>query len=94
VEVGAMDEVNRLSIDKGIQNMHRTPARLTAPLMLGLLAVLGVLSAARVSAANVEVGQPAPDFRLPDETGQIRSLADFKGKILILAFYPKDFTGG
>ena len=74
--------------------MLHTPARLTAPLMLGLLAVVGMMPAARVSAATVEVGQPAPDFRLPDETGQIRSLADFKGKTLILAFYPKDFTGG
>ena len=74
--------------------MHHTPARLTAPLMLGLLAVLGIMPAARVSAANLELGQPAPDFRLPDETGQIRTLADFKGKILVLAFYPKDFTGG
>jgi len=74
--------------------MHRTSARLTPPVLLGLLAVLSMMPAARVSAANVEVGQPAPDFRLPDETGQIRSLADFKGKTLILAFYPKDFTGG
>lgn len=74
--------------------MHRTSARLTAPLLIGLIAVLGVVPAARVSAADVEVGQAAPDFRLPDETGQIRSLADFKGKTLILAFYPKDFTGG
>ena len=45
-------------------------------------------------AADIEVGQPAPAFELPDETGHVRSLAEFKGKTLILAFYPKDFTGG
>jgi len=74
--------------------MNHTSARLTAPLLFGLLAILGTIPAVRSSAADIEVGQPAPDFRLPDETGQIRTLADFKGRTLILAFYPKDFTGG
>jgi peroxiredoxin Q/BCP len=58
------------------------------------LASAGVLLGAMPVRADVEVGQPAPDFRLPDQDNHLRSLADFKGKILILAFYPKDFTGG
>ena len=33
-------------------------------------------------------------FSLPDENGEIRSLADYKGKKLILYFYPKDNTPG
>ena len=74
--------------------MKHTNARRTAPLILGLIALLGLSGAVSARAADVEVGQPAPDFQLPDETGQVRSLADFKGKTLILAFYPKDFTGG
>lgn len=37
---------------------------------------------------------PAPDFSLPDETGTIHSLADYKGKWLVLYFYPKDDTPG
>jgi peroxiredoxin Q/BCP len=36
----------------------------------------------------------APDFKLLDETGKERSLAEFKGKELILYFYPKDDTPG
>lgn len=36
----------------------------------------------------------APDFSLPDETGALRSLSDFRGKPVILYFYPKDDTPG
>jgi len=37
---------------------------------------------------------PAPDFSLPDYEGNIKNLADFKGKWLVLYFYPKDDTPG
>ena len=36
----------------------------------------------------------APDFRLQDEAGESHSLADYKGKWLVLYFYPKDDTPG
>ncbi|MEE9123736.1 MAG: peroxiredoxin [candidate division NC10 bacterium] len=39
------------------------------------------------------VGQQAPDFTLVDTERKPRSLAEFKGKKLILAFYPAAFTG-
>ncbi len=42
----------------------------------------------------LKVGEKAPDFSLPDQTGAVRSLKDFKGKKLILYFYPKDNTSG
>ncbi len=42
----------------------------------------------------LETGQKAPDFSLPDENGKIISLSDFKGKKLVLYFYPKDSTPG
>ena len=42
----------------------------------------------------LEVGQKAPEFNLPDETGEKVSLSDFKGKNLVLYFYPKDSTPG
>jgi len=42
----------------------------------------------------LEVGQPAPDFSLPDENGTMVSLDDFRGKKLVLYFYPKDSTPG
>lgn len=36
----------------------------------------------------------APDFRLPDQEGKWQSLADFKGKWVVVYFYPKDNTPG
>src|SRR3989344_6248561 len=36
----------------------------------------------------------APDFTLPDQDGKIHSLLDFRGKWLIVYFYPKDDTPG
>lgn len=36
----------------------------------------------------------APDFSLPDETGLERSLKDYRGKWVVLYFYPKDDTPG
>jgi peroxiredoxin Q/BCP len=39
-------------------------------------------------------GEPAPDFTLPDETGKPVSLKDFRGRKVVLYFYPKDDTPG
>jgi peroxiredoxin Q/BCP len=39
-------------------------------------------------------GDKAPDFKLPDETGEIVSLAKLKGRPVVLYFYPKDDTSG
>lgn len=39
-------------------------------------------------------GQLAPDFELPDENNQIHKLSDYKGKPVVLYFYPKDNTPG
>lgn len=44
---------------------------------------------------TLKVGMIAPDFTLKDEEGVERSLSDYLGKKnIVLAFYPKDFTGG
>jgi thioredoxin-dependent peroxiredoxin len=37
---------------------------------------------------------PAPDFELMDETGKERKLSDYRGKPVVLYFYPKDDTPG
>jgi thioredoxin-dependent peroxiredoxin len=42
----------------------------------------------------ISAGIPAPDFLLPDETGVQRKLSDYRGKPVILYFYPKDDTPG
>ncbi|MGY8848720.1 MAG: peroxiredoxin [Burkholderiales bacterium] len=49
----------------------------------------------QVAQADVpEVGQPAPNFKLPDQNGKIHTLNNFRGKWLALYFYPKDDTPG
>jgi peroxiredoxin Q/BCP len=42
----------------------------------------------------LEVGQIAPEFSLHDQEGQTRSLADARGRWVIVYFYPKDDTPG
>lgn len=44
--------------------------------------------------ATLQPGQPAPPFRLADETGRIHDLAQYSGLWLVLYFYPKDDTPG
>jgi thioredoxin-dependent peroxiredoxin len=39
-------------------------------------------------------GQKAPNFKLPDEKGDLHELASYRGKYLLLYFYPKDDTPG
>ena len=40
----------------------------------------------------IEPGSPAPDFTLPDQDGHKISLADFRGRTVVLVFYPADFS--
>ena len=42
----------------------------------------------------LEMGTKAPAFTLPDQNGEMRSLADYRGQKVILYFYPKDMTAG
>ncbi len=43
---------------------------------------------------KLKVGQKAPDFSLSDQNLKIHSLKDYKGKWVLLYFYPKDNTPG
>lgn len=62
--------------------------------------ILGVASAALFTAtstlaAELTVGDAAPDFNLQASDGKTYSLADFKGKqAVVVAWFPKAFTGG
>jgi peroxiredoxin (alkyl hydroperoxide reductase subunit C) len=40
----------------------------------------------------IQAGSPAPDFKLRDQDGKKVSLDDFRGRTLVLAFYPLDFS--
>jgi hypothetical protein len=42
----------------------------------------------------LEAGEKAPDFTVQDHTGKIRKLSDYRGKSVVLWFYPKADTPG
>jgi thioredoxin-dependent peroxiredoxin len=44
--------------------------------------------------ADLKVGDPAPPFSLPGSDGKVHRLSDYKGKTVVLAWFPKAFTGG
>jgi peroxiredoxin Q/BCP len=56
---------------------------------------LVIASAALVSAAELKVGDDAPNFELKGSDGKTHKLSDFKGKKpIVIAWFPKAFTGG
>ena len=55
---------------------------------------MAVWSALIWGAGTPAIGEDAPDFRLPDQTGTPRTLKDYTGKWVVLYFYPKDDTPG
>jgi peroxiredoxin len=56
-----------------------------------LCLVVGVLAlSAGAALAGVEVGQPAPNFSLPDTNGQTHQLSQYKGKWVVLEWYQPD----
>ncbi len=63
-----------------------------------LSGVVGLITLALVRAAEtqkqLEVGKPAPNFSLTTGDGSQVSLKDYRGKWVVLYFYPKDFTTG
>ncbi|MGA2418618.1 MAG: peroxiredoxin [Candidatus Acidiferrum sp.] len=68
-----------------------------AAIVLVVAALIGVglfLRTARADSKAPEVGTAAPDFTLNSQEGKPVSLHDFKGKWVVLYFYPKDFTSG
>src|ERR1700733_4567917 len=63
--------------------------------VIGLVVVLAGYTLTRgADSKNPAVGAAAPDFPLTSQDGTPVSLHDFKGKWVVLYFYPKDFTSG
>jgi hypothetical protein len=48
----------------------------------------------RILLAMVHIGEPAPDFRLPDQNGTVVELDGFRGRWVLLWWYPKAATPG
>ena len=68
---------------------------------LGITAMAAALSAGgqaqggqAPAAPALKVGDPAPPFELQGSDGKIHRLSDYKGKTVVLAWFPKAFTGG
>lgn len=65
---------------------------------VGPFAIIAILAAALLALtpalAGPDVGAAAPAFRLQDQKGDWHSLEDYRGKWVVLYFYPKDATPG
>ena len=63
----------------------------------GLVAMAAALSAQGQPPQNptgLKVGDTAPPFALMGSDGKVHKLSDYKGKTVVLAWFPKAFTGG
>lgn len=61
-------------------------------LAVGLMALMSIITGARAEVPAV--GTIAPEFSLPDQHGAVRRLAEWRGRWVVLYFYPKDDTPG
>jgi peroxiredoxin Q/BCP len=73
----------------------RSSVRRVAWLLGGAVLVMMSVMTFLQSSEPLEVGDHAPDFGLPGSDGRTYRLADFSGKqAVVLAWFPKAFTGG
>ncbi|MGI4787490.1 MAG: redoxin domain-containing protein [Janthinobacterium lividum] len=74
--------------------------RIKQTILLGITATAAIAAVAfaqakeKIEAAAPAISASAPAYSLPDQNGIIRTSAENKGKVTLLAFYPADFTGG
>lgn len=54
----------------------------------------GQTPAAPQNPVELKVGDPAPPFALQGSDGKVHKLSDYKGRTVVLAWFPKAFTGG
>jgi len=62
--------------------------------MAGALAAQAAAPAGQTAPAELKVGDKAPDFTLPGTDGKTHKLSDYRGKEVVIAWYPAAFTGG
>jgi thioredoxin-dependent peroxiredoxin len=60
----------------------------------GVLTAFAATPEAAPAADELKVGDQAPDFTLPATDGKTYTLSQLKGKTVVLAWFPKAFTGG
>ena len=63
--------------------------------MKKILILMAVFATGILGAADLKVGAAAPDFALQGSDGKTYKLSEFRGKqAVVIAWYPKAFTGG
>ncbi len=62
--------------------------------ILTLVVTVLAFSTTRVDAQDLQVGDSAPAFDLPGSDGNTHSLGQYAGRTVVLAWFPKAFTGG
>ena len=62
-------------------------------LVSGFLIAIGLLASPAL-AQDLKVGDQAPDFTLPGTDGKTYTMSQLKGHWVVLAWFPKAFTGG
>ena len=70
--------------------------------VVGVVAGLGMAlastafgqAAAQPAAVELKAGDQAPDFELPGSDGKMHKLSDYRGRTVVLAWFPVAFSGG
>ncbi len=60
----------------------------------GFLTLISIMWFSSSSAAEFREGDPAPDFEMHDQYNKLHKLSDYRGKWVVMYFYPKDDTPG
>ncbi len=64
------------------------------PRLKQIAMTLAALLTTTLALANPAVDDAAPSFELPDQTGKVHTLEDYRGQWVVLYFYPKNNTPG
>jgi peroxiredoxin Q/BCP len=83
-----------LSVDQTRREGEKMNRKLITIASFSLVAMFCLAGLALAFSEPPEVGKPAPEFTLKSNEGKTVSLKDYKGKWVVLYFYPKDFTSG
>jgi thioredoxin-dependent peroxiredoxin len=75
-------------------NQGNPARRMAVTALLGAAMLAAAYGAARADEKPPAAGSVAPDFKLSSQEGTPVNLHDFRGKWVVLYFYPKDFTSG
>lgn len=63
-------------------------------LLSALMSVAAAAAGLQAPQVELKEGDKAPDFSLPGTDGKTHTLAQYKGRAVVLAWFPKAFTGG